>query len=205
MYIKKFEGFIYKKETHLIIVDVQLSFRSFFSEMYINELKKYCNNFSNVYQIFDNHVEGKNVDKDYLYKDNPNIPVNGDLYKFPNQKMLIEKRYNYDVDADFYEKILDEDTYELIKSKESKNQLVQGNIFPTKEGTHIIYIGNNHVWFHLSKKLFNLLNSLKGKNVTIVGGADSECLQDVFISAQSIGVNIKRDWKYIYTSTSCPI
>ena len=46
---------------------------------------------------------------------------------------------------------------------------------------------------------------LKGKNVIIVGGSDSECLQDIYITAQSMGVNIKRNWKYIYTASSCPI
>jgi len=50
-----------------------------------------------------------------------------------------------------------------------------------------------------------MLLSLKNKNVIIVGGADSECLEDIYTAALSIGVNIKRDWKYIYTANSCPI
>ena len=40
-----------------------------------------------------------------------------DLYHFPNQKELIEKRYNYDVDADFYKKVLDKNVYEEISKK----------------------------------------------------------------------------------------
>jgi 2-succinyl-5-enolpyruvyl-6-hydroxy-3-cyclohexene-1-carboxylate synthase len=36
--------------------------------MYLNELKKYCKNFNNVYQIWDNHPDGKNVDSDYNEK-----------------------------------------------------------------------------------------------------------------------------------------
>lgn len=87
-YIKTFES--YGSET-LIIVDVQKSFKKFFSEMYLNELNKYCNNFQNVYQLWDNHVDGKNVDKDYLYDETPEIPIHDDLYHFPNQKDLIEK------------------------------------------------------------------------------------------------------------------
>jgi hypothetical protein len=93
-YIKTYEN---HNNTTLIIVDVQKSFKKFFTEMYLNELKKYCQNFQNVYQIFDNHVDGKNVDKDYLYDDEPEIPIHDDLYHFPNQKDIIEKRYNYDV------------------------------------------------------------------------------------------------------------
>jgi hypothetical protein len=189
----------------LIIVDVQKSFRKFFSEMYLNELKKYCNNFQNVYQLWDNHVNGKNVDKDYLYDETPVIPIHKDLYHFPNQKELIEKRYNYKVDADFYKKILDKEVYNEISDKEDNSLLKKGDIFPTKEGTYIVYVGNNHKWHHLSKKLYDLLLSLRNETVTIVGGADGECLEDIYTAALSLGVKIKRDWKFIYTSTSCPI
>jgi hypothetical protein len=201
-YLKLFENF---QNGTLIIVDVQKSFRKYFSEMYLHELKKYCGNFSEVYQLWDNHVDGKNVDKDYLFDENPDIPVHNDLYNFPNQKEIIEKRYNYDVDVDFYKKILDKETYDLIKTKEESDGLKRGDLFKTKEDTAIVYIGNNHKWFQIPRKLYNLFVELRGQEVTIVGGADSECLSDVFISAESMGVNIKRNWKLIYTATSCPI
>ena len=201
-YIKLYENF---QNDALLIVDVQKSFRKFFTEMYLNQLRKYCQSFSEVYQIWDNHVDGKNVDKDYLFDESPDIPVHSDLYNFPNQKDIIEKRYNYDVDVDFYKNHLDSKTFKSLKEKEDSKTLKVGDIFNTKEGTVIVYVGNNHKWFHIPKKLFNLLNRLKGKSVTIVGGADSECLSDVFTAAESIGVNIKRDWKYIWTATSCPI
>ncbi len=201
-YIKTFES--YSNDT-LIIVDVQKSFKKFFSEMYLNELKKYCKNFKNVYQLWDNHVDGKQVDKDYLYDETPEVPIHDDLYYFPNQTDLIEKRYNYKVDADFYKKILDKQVYDEISRKEDNSELQKGDIFPTKEGTIITYINNNHVWFHCPKKLYELLTSLKGKEVTIVGGADSECLEDVVTTAERLGVKIKRDYKFIYTANSCPI
>lgn len=201
-FLKTFESY---NEDTLIIVDVQKSFKKFFSEMYLNELKKYCKNFNNVYQLWDNHVDGKNVDKDYLYDETPEIPIHNDLYHFPNQKDLIEKRYNYDVDADFYKRILDKSVYNEISKGEEEKSLKKGDIFPTKEGTYIVYTGNNHKWHHLSKKLYEILSGLKNKEVVLVGGADNECLEDIYISAISIGVNIKRNWKYIWTSTSCPI
>jgi hypothetical protein len=203
LYISKFESF--QVDSILVIVDVQKSFRKYFSEMYLHELKKYCSGFSKVYQIFDNHVDGKNVDKDYLFDNNPDIPVHNDLYHFPNQKDIIEKRYNYDVDVDFYKKILDKETYDLLKSKEDSDSLKRGDLFKTKEGTALVYIGNNHKWFQVPKKLFNLFQQLKGKDVTIVGGADSECLSDIFTSAETMGLGIKRNWKYIYTASNCPI
>lgn len=202
-YIKKFEN--YGQETNLLIVDVQKSFRKFFTELYLYKLNKLAESYTNVYQIFDNHVDGKNVDKDYLYDENPDLPVNGDLYEFPNQKELVEKRYNYDVDADFYKKILDDKTYKVIKYKESKGLLTKGEMYNTTEGTIIIYIGNNHNWIHLGKRLIRLLQSLSGKQVTIVGGSDNECLEDIFVAAESLGVLIKRDHRYIYSAVYCPI
>ena len=206
-YITTFEIFneSNNNDTNLIIVDVQKSFRKFFTEMYVHKLKEYCKNFTNVYQIWDNHHEGKNVDKDYLYDEDPDKPVNGDLYHFPNQRDIIEKRYNYDVDVDFYKKILDEEVYKDAKHKEEKGLLRRGNYFPTKEGTIIVYIGNNHVWHHLPKKLYELFTKLKGKEVTMVGGSDSECFLDIETSAKTLGVKVKRDFGYIYSATSCPI
>jgi hypothetical protein len=201
-YIKLYENF---QNDVLIIVDIQKSFRKFFTEMYLHELNKYCQTFSEVYQIWDNHIDGKNVDKDYLFDERPDVPVHNDLYNFPNQKDIIEKRYNYDVDVDFYKKELDSKTYKSIKSKEQENKIKKGDLFHTKHGTALVYIGNNHKWFHVPKKLFNLFNNLKGRQVTIVGGADSECLSDVFTAAESMGVNIKRDWRFIWTASSCPI
>jgi len=201
-FLKTFES--YNQDT-LIIVDVQKSFKKYFSEMYLNELKKYCNNFNNVYQIWDNHIDGKNVDKNYLYDEKPDIPVHKDIYYFPNQKELIEKRYNYDVDADFYKKVLDKNVYEEISKKEEDKTLKKGDIFSTKEGTIITFINNKHAWFHCPKKLYEILTSLKGREVEIVGGADSECLEDIVTTAESLGVKIKRNYKYIYTATSCPI
>lgn len=202
-YIKTFEN--HSESSTLIIVDVQKSFRSFFSEMYLHELKKYCNEFSNVYQIFDNHVDGKNVDKDYLYDVDPVVPVHGDLYHFPNQKDIIEKRYNYDVDVDFYQKILDKDVYKEIKQKEENKTIKKGELFKTNEGTAIVYIGNNHKWMHIPVKLYNLFLELKGKEVIVVGGSDGECLEDIYIAGESLGVKIKRDWKFIYSANHCLI
>jgi hypothetical protein len=186
-------------------VDVQKSFRKFFSEMYLNEVNKYCGEFKSVYQLWDNHVDGKKVDKDYLYDKSPDIPVHGDLYHFPNQVDLIEKRYNYDVDADFYKKILDKDVYDKVDKCEKDKTIKKGDIFHTKEDTIITYIANKHKWFHCPSKLYKILLGLKGQEVTIIGGADSECLEDIVTTCESLGVKIKRNHKLIYSANHCPI
>lgn len=202
-YVKTYEN--YSNESILVIVDVQKSFKKFFSEMYLHDLIEYSKSFKNVYQIWDNHIDGKNVDKDYLYDENPDIPVNGDLYTFPNQKLLIEKRYTYDVDVTFFKKILDKNIYEDIKHKENNNLLKVGNYFNTKYGTIIVYIGNNHKWFHVGKKMYNFLKSLSGKQIVMVGGAENECLTDLVTTAQSLGVIVKQNYKFTYSAVHCPI
>ena len=212
-YLKTFES--HSSDDVLIIVDVQKSFSKYFTDNYVSQLKDYSRGFGRVYQIWDNHVEGKNVDKDYLYDEDPEAPMNGDLYHFPNQSDLIEKRYNYNVDADFYKNILDKSVYEDIKSREDEGSLVRGDSFPTKEGTLIIYIGNNHKWYHMPKKLHELFEeinqaqslneSMSVNDVIMVGGADRECLDDVETAAKVMGVRLKRNEKFVYSATHCPI
>jgi hypothetical protein len=202
MVIDRFEKF---SSDGLIIVDVQKSFSKFFTNKYVDELNKYCKEFSDVYQIWDNHIDGTGVDKDYLYDANPKIPIHNDLYHFPNQRDLIEKRYNYNVNIDFYKKILDVDQYKDIKNRESLKSLKKGESFKTKEGTYIVFVGNKHRWTHVGIKLTNLFLSLRNRNITIVGGSDSECLEDMIVSARSLGVTIERNWRFIYSANHCPI
>lgn len=213
-YLKTFES--HSSDDVLIVVDVQKSFKKFFTDAYIEALKDYCGGFKKVYQIWDNHVDGKNVDKDYLYDEDPEVTDHSDLYDFPNQADIIEKRYNYDVDADFYKNVLSDEVYREVSEKEDAGQLRKGDFFPTKEGTLIIFVGNNHRWYHMPKKLHELfeefaqaqsLNESVGKvrDVVLVGGADGECLEDVKTAAQAMGVKIRMDRKYVYSAVHCPI
>ena len=208
-YLKTFES--HSTKDILIIVDVQKSFKEFFTDNYIKELKKYCKKFSKVYQIWDNHHLGKNVDKDYLYDRDPEEEDTNDLYEFPNQIDLIEKRYNYDVTVDFYKPVLDESEYDEIKRKEDGGELNRGDFFHTNEETIIVYIGNNHRWHHLPKKLYDLFMEITeaqvddNVSVTIVGGADGECITDIEVTAKALGVSFNSNKNYIYSAKNCPI
>lgn len=193
------------QETNLIIVDVQKSFSKFFTVMYVEKLRKFAEQFTNVYQICDNHFEGKNPDPEYLYEKDPDPISKEDIYLFPNEKERIEKRYQYDVDADFYKKILDEEIYKEIKEKEKSNLLKRGDYFQTTEGTIIVYIGNQHRYFHCPKPLYDLFNKLKGQSVSICGGSQNECLLDVVTTGIALGVNLKEDLRFIYSASYCPI
>jgi len=200
MKIKKFGNF--KDESTLLIVDVQKSFKDFFSDSYLHNLKNYCKEFDRVYQVFDNHVDGKNVDKDYLYDVNPDVQVH-DLYTFPKQKDIIEKRYNYNVEIGFYKRILSKDLYKKISSLEKENKLKRGQYFETEEGTLLVFIGNNHNWFHCPKKLLELFKECSGKKITIVGGARDECLTDIEITAKALGVDVNINFLYTYSAGQC--
>lgn len=207
-YISLYEDFDHDSKDVLIIVDVQKSFKKYFTDNYLKELTDYSSKFDKVYQIFDNHHEGKDVDIDYLYKEDPKIDNTKDLYEFSNQVDVIEKRYNYDVDADFYKKILKKEIYRKIKSRE--NSLKKGEYFPTTENTIIVYIGNKHKWFHVPKKLFDIFNDLKQAQrddvtITIVGGANGECLEDIITTANSLGLKIHKNDRFIYSASYCPI
>ena len=202
-HIKLFENF--GKNRILIIVDVQRSFKRFFSDNYLSQLNEYSKDFDKVYQIFDNHHEGKNPDLDYLYDKNPDIEDKSDLYRFNNQVDIIEKRYNYDVDVEFYKKILSEKIYKEVKLKEDKSILKRGDYFATTEGTIIVYIGNNHKWMHLPKKLYDLFKSIKGEEIVVVGGSLGECIFDIIVSAKALGLKILKNEKYIYSATECQL
>lgn len=207
-YISLYEAFNNKTKQILLIVDVQKSFSEFFTENYRKELMNFCKNFDEVYQIFDNHHQGTDVEKDYLYDKSPETNDTSDLFKFPNQVDIIEKRYNYDVDVDFYKKVLDQDTFDEIKSKEKS--LKKGEFFKTTEGTVIVYIGNNHKWFHVPKKLYDVFMKFKeaqkeNLKIVIVGGAKGECLEDIIIAADSLGLKITKNDNFIYSATNCPI
>lgn len=189
----------------LFIIDVQKSFKKWFSENYVHRLKQYCQLFEEVYYIFDNHVDGKNPEQEYLYDPDHSRDGHRDLYDFPNVKELIEKRYNYDVDVSHFQKVLSPDVYEKILSLENKKKLRRGDYFPTTEGTILVYIGNNHKWFHCPKKLYEVLQKNLGKRVVIVGGADGECLIDIVTTARTLGVGVLKDNKYIYSGSWYPM
>jgi hypothetical protein len=86
-HLKIYENF---NSSTLIIVDVQHSFKKFFTDNYITALNKYCQSFKDVYQIWDNHINGKNPDKDYLYDKNPDIPIVLHIFSIDSRSNLLQ-------------------------------------------------------------------------------------------------------------------
>jgi len=157
----------------LIIVDVQKVFGKFIPRDFEKKLNIYASKFDKVYQIWDSNK------------------INKPSYKFNNEIKNIRKNYGTKFSKDLV-KLTDE--LEL-----NHPNVKEGDIFKTGNN-FVIKIDNNHKWFYLNDELVELYNELKGKNVIIVGGADNECLEDVFVSMNSFGINAIYNHDYIYSA-----
>ena len=182
----------------LIIVDVQSNFKKYFPidpNSYLKRLDKYCLEFpiegdiKGVYQIWDSNRGSKPT------------------YKFKNQRDLVEKKfgvkkYYAQYKGGFNEwihYIFDEKTLEQFQA--NKNKFKEGDAFKIKnKDEFLIYIGNSHKWFYVNEELFHLFQKLRGNKIIIVGGADSECLRDVFTAAKSFNVTPVYNHQYIYSA-----
>lgn len=111
-------------------------------------------------------------------------------YTFPNQVDCIKKRYgkNY-LNSEILKKL-----NSFLNKKEGEIVVIDGY------DSHFVRINNNHQWFAVSKEMIDLFNKLKGKKVIIVGGSDSECIEDELISAKAFGVDAIYNHKYIYSA-----
>lgn len=182
----------------LLIVDVQSNFKKYFpvdSGSFLKKLDKYCEEFpiddelKGVYQIWDSNRGSKST------------------YKFKNQRDLIEKKYGV---KKFYSKykggfnewiyyIFDDKTMEQFQSR--NNKFKEGDAFKIKDKDEfLIYIGNNHKWFYVNEELVDLFKKLRNKKIIICGGAESECLDDVYIALKSFNVNPIKNHQYIYSA-----
>jgi len=176
----------------LLIVDVQSNFKKYFPNdpnSYLKRLDAYCEDFPVVYQIWDSNRGSKPT------------------YKFKNQKDFVEKKFGV---KSLYSKfkggfdewiqtIFDEKTLNQFLSK--KNKFKEGDAFKIKDKNEfLVYIGNNHKWFYVNEELVSLFQKLRGKKVIVVGGADSECLEDIYISAKSFNLNPVYNHQYIYSA-----
>lgn len=208
MKILKVEEFILNEKISLIdhddvllIVDVQSNFKKYFPkdpDSYLKRLDKYCEDFSSgktnisgVYQIWDSNNASKPT------------------YKFKNEKDVLEKKYGI---KKFYSKykggfnewiknIFDEKTMEQFKLK--KNKFKEGDAFKIKDNNEfLIYIGNNHKWFYVNEELVDFFKKLRGLKVIVVGGADNECLEDVYIALKSFNVNPIYNHQFIYSANT---
>lgn len=156
----------------LLIVDVQKEFGDFIPDNMVKELFNYCKEFNEVYQIWDSH------------------DTVAPTFKFPNQKESINKKFG--------KKFLEKEVQN--KLEKLKNNSTEGQQIQIDSDDIFVRVKNNHDWFFINDELLKLFNSLKGKKIIMVGGADFECLKDVFIACKSMGVKAVLNHKYIYSA-----
>jgi hypothetical protein len=161
-----------KHDGILLIVDVQKEFGDYIPDNMVKELFEYCKEFKDVYQIWDSH--------------NTTAPT----FKFPNQKLSINKKFG--------KKFLEKDIQG--KLEKLKNGSIEGEQIQIDSDDIFVRVKNNHDWFFINDELLKLFNSLKGKNVIMAGGADFECLKDIFIACKSMGIKALLNHKYIYSA-----
>lgn len=158
----------------LIIVDVQKEFEKYMPQGYVDQLINYCKKFHTVYQIWDSNQANK------------------PSYTFPNQKSLIIKKFGT--------KFSDELEQTVSKLNKKHPNAKEGEIFEFDDvNSYVVRVKNNHHWFYVPEKMAELFKSLKGKTVVVVGGANQECLKDVFEAMESFGIKPKYDKRFIYS------
>jgi hypothetical protein len=162
-------------EDVLIVVDVQVHFKSV-SDKYVDGIFELCEQFNEVYQIWDA------------------IDVNTPDFKFPNEVDRIRKEYG----GELFEEDVDE--YEF--SEKDKERLKEGfndgfdsgELFVAGQEPKrhwFLYVGGIHPWFIFEEKLFALFEKLKneGKRAILCGGAEQECLEDIRVLAMSMDLD----------------
>lgn len=163
-----------EKTKVLVIVDVQKEFNKFIQHDLVDKLSKYAENFKEVYQIWDTH-------------NNTVAPSNS----FPNEIDTIPKKFGKN---HFSEKVKN-----YIKEIEDSTE--EGKVFSlTSEEGYIVRVHNNHDWFYINPEIVDLIDELEGKKIILVGGADGECLEDVYQSFLSFGLDVEINRKYTFSA-----
>jgi hypothetical protein len=161
----------------LIVVDVQVHFKSV-TDKYVDGIFELCETFDEVYQIWDD------------------VDVNTPDFKFPNEVDRIRKEYGGELveeDIDHYD--FSEKDKALLKKGFQEEDLQSGDLFANGTGPKrnwFLYVGAhaNHPWFIFEEKLFALFEKLKSedKRAILCGGARMECLYDIEILTEAVGL-----------------
>lgn len=180
-------------ESILVIVDVQKEFEKYIPKSYVENLITYSANFNKVYQIWDSN------------------DAKEPSYIFNNQKDAIIKKFGTKFSDDL------EQTVKELNAKYPNAK--EGDIFKFDDiNSYVVKITNKHSWFYIPERMADLFKKLKGKEVTLVGGAgatdknfyniqdgnikfdNGECIKDVYEAMLAFGINVKYDTRYIYNA-----
>lgn len=158
----------------LVIVDVQKEFNKFIQHDLVDELYEYARKFKQVYQIWDTHKTDITP-----------------TYVFPNQVDAVKKKYGKNHFSDKVQKFI----------KDKTDETFEGNLFKLSDSEgYIVRVDNNHDWFYVNPEIVQLIQKLKNDQVILTGGADNECLEDVYQAFKAFGLNVHINKKYVYSA-----
>ena len=165
----------------LVIVDVQQEFSKHIPQGFVSKLQDYAKEFKQIYQIYDTN----------------RIPLKP-LYSFKNSSEQVCEN----IPKRFGHKWFDDGLLKYIEKVKQQKDFGPGKLFKVGDTeTYIIYNDkHNHKWFFVNNELVMLIRRLIGKNVILVGGADMECLEDVYITFKRFGINPVYNHEYIYSA-----
>lgn len=157
----------------LIIVDVQKEFDEYIQHDLVDSLSKYAEKFDRVFQIWDTHDS------------------NGPTHSFPRQLDSIPKKFG--------NKHFSDEVKGYIKQIEDSSE--EGRTFKLSDGEgYIVRVDNNHDWFYVNPEIIDLIKNIKGDKVILAGGADGECLEDVYQAFLAFGLKAHINKKYTYSA-----
>lgn len=165
----------------LFIVDVQSAFKDFIPQNFEKNITKYCEDFP------------KNDDERGVYQIWDANKAENFSYNFPNTVLTVKKNYGLNFDKKI----------KKLAKKLSRRygEIEEGKRFKLKDrNTYLVKVNNNHKWFYVNEDLTNLFEKLIGKTIVVVGGADSECLEDVYVSMKAFGLEPIYNYDYIYSA-----
>lgn len=183
--IPLFENYNHKV---LLIVDVQEAFEKFFPCDYVKKLESYAEQFSHVYQIWDDTQASK------------------PSYDFPNEVDTVKKTYGGEPNEEELKRFTDESRERFLEGEEVGYE----GVYFYKDGGALFYIGMGgggspgHEWFSVDSKYMDLLEELKVQSTTIVlvGGGMWECLYDVEVTLQEMNIKYEYDYDFTYDANS---
>jgi len=164
-----------QKTDILVIVDVQEEFSKFIPKNFVTNLIEYSKHFPTVIQIWDSNDATK------------------PSYKFANQKGIYIKKFGTKFSDDLVKTV-------AALDKKYPNAK-EGDIFEFDDiDSYVVKISNKHSWFYTPAKMSKLFKTLKNKTIELVGGADDECIKDVYEAMKSFGINVYYNKAYIYSA-----
>lgn len=166
----------------IVICDVQETFHKFFGDEYLEKLKEYCEDYKRVFQIWDD----KSTDK-------PD-------YDFPNQVGTYSKSYGKELCVDDVKLYFPESMWQTVFDR-LESVPDRGDMFETLQGDTFVFVDSKHKWFMCPKTLMTLFKSIKTqeRHVILVGGAEHECIEDIYVTMQALDVNVEYNPEYVYS------